>query len=157
MEHHPIPGLHWARSIPSAPALHAQRCLHSSPTRTSDPGVEAADKARDDDDSPALRCACCLLVVASPRDVFSVDRTGPVGAYVNPFGYLHKVLTVLDAQQMVVIGVPSTLNTWFAGYAWQMAFCSACESHLGWRFSAAELDRTPPRFWGLSRAAIVES
>jgi hypothetical protein len=28
----------------------------------------------------------------------------------------------------------STLFTWFEGYAWQVASCAGCGTHLGWRF-----------------------
>ena len=95
--------------------------------------------------------------MARSEDVFSLDSSGSVGAYINPFGYLHEVITVLEAQQLVVIGTPSTLNSWFAGYAWRMAFCAGCGAHLGWRFSTVAPGGEPPEFWGLSGAALIES
>jgi hypothetical protein len=32
-------------------------------------------------------------------------------------------------------GRPSTQDSWFPGYAWTIAYCARCYSHLGWKFT----------------------
>lgn len=144
-----------ARMLQPPPQHPGLRCLKARPRHPPRADAEPDSRARDSGEPPALRCARCLQIVGHHDDVFSLDESDPGGAFVNPFGYLHEVLTVIAAQQLVVIGTPTTLNTWFAGYAWRMAFCSGCGAHMGWRFSTTEAGRVPPRFWGLSRAALA--
>jgi len=80
---------------------------------------------------------------------------GPSGVYVNPHGFLHEVLTVRRARNLLVAGPPTTEFTWYPGYAWEIAFCARCRSHVGWSFTATA-GGDPPSFWGLRREAIVE-
>lgn len=40
-------------------------------------------------------------------------------------------------------------------YAWTVAQCRACGSHMGWKFTATKKDLFPPRFWGLTRSAML--
>lgn len=40
-------------------------------------------------------------------------------------------------------------------YAWTIAQCRNCGSHMGWKFTATEKDLSPPRFWGLTRSAML--
>ncbi|XP_021332510.1 protein cereblon isoform X1 [Danio rerio] len=40
-------------------------------------------------------------------------------------------------------------------YAWTIAQCRTCSSHMGWKFSAVKKDLSPPRFWGLTRSALL--
>lgn len=49
-------------------------------------------------------------------------------------------------------GRPSTQYSWFPGYAWTIAVCSACGEHLGWRFTSST--KSPAAFYGLVRSAI---
>ena len=39
-----------------------------------------------------------------------------MGAYVNPGGHVHETLTVYNAEGLVLLGRPSTENSWFPGY-----------------------------------------
>uniref|UniRef100_A0A672M9D6 Protein cereblon-like n=1 Tax=Sinocyclocheilus grahami TaxID=75366 RepID=A0A672M9D6_SINGR len=87
--------------------------------------------------------------------VFSLSLYGPMAAYVNPHGYVHETLTVYKANNLNLIGRPSTLHSWFPGYAWIIAQCRTCGSHMGWKFSAVKKDLSPPRFWGLTRSALL--
>jgi cereblon len=65
------------------------------------------------------------------------------------------VVTVRWAENLIAAGRPSTEFTWFPGYAWEIAWCSRCGEHLGWRFTAVT-DGEPGLFWGLRRDAIME-
>jgi hypothetical protein len=35
-------------------------------------------------------------------------------------------------------GSPIAKDSWFDSYAWEIAVCSRCAEHLGWRFSGGE-------------------
>lgn len=78
-----------------------------------------------------------------------------VQAFPNPYGQMRVILTVKDARSIVAAGDPTTEFTWFAGYAWQVAYCASCREHLGWLFETASVD-PPRRFWGLLKDALVE-
>jgi len=120
-----------------------------------DPGDQAADApvTLDDTESPRrgppLRCARCGREIADPRDVFAMHAGGALGAFVNPHGYLHEVVTVRRACGLVRIGEPTLEATWFPGFAWTLALCGACGAHVGWHFSGEG------SFWGLRRPAIT--
>lgn len=40
-------------------------------------------------------------------------------------------------------------------YAWTIAQCRTCGSHMGWKFTATKKDLCPARFWGLTRSALL--
>ena len=63
----------------------------------------------------ALCCRECSQLIANKKDVFSMSLEGPMGAYVNPGGYVHETLTVYKAQGLNLIGRASTENSWFPG------------------------------------------
>lgn len=46
---------------------------------------------------------------------FSLSLYGPMAAYVNPHGYVHETLTVYKANNLNLVGRPSTLHSWFPG------------------------------------------
>jgi hypothetical protein len=105
------------------------------------------------DPARLVRCRECALPVADPSEVFKLGE-GPQ-LYLNPHGILHEVLLVQAAHNLLLVGDATTEHTWFAGYAWRIALCARCRSHLGWRYEAADA-RSPPIFFGLRRAAIAE-
>ncbi|KTG02355.1 hypothetical protein cypCar_00028754 [Cyprinus carpio] len=105
--------------------------------------------------SAIQRLRCELDIMDRHSSVFSLSLYGPMAAYVNPHGYVHETLTVYKANNLNLIGRPSTLHSWFPGYAWTIAQCRTCGSHMGWKFSAVKKDLSPPRFWGLTRSALL--
>ena len=90
-------------------------------------------------------------------------------AYVNEHGYVHQTLTVrqVAGRALHYHGQPCSQHSWFPGWAWTIAQCSLCGSHLGWKFdredaesgssnsNANQCPDSPPIFWGLSRSAIA--
>lgn len=49
----------------------------------------------------------------------------------------------------------STEFSWFPGYAWQIANCTVCLAHIGWRFSLPKGGNLIPKaFYGLSGRSI---
>ncbi|XP_073708122.1 protein cereblon [Garra rufa] len=104
----------------------------------------------------SLCCKQCQdTEITSKNEIFSLSLYGPMAAYVNPHGYVHETLTVYKANNLNLIGRPSTLHSWFPGYAWTIAQCRTCGAHMGWKFSAVKKDLSPPRFWGLTRSALL--
>lgn len=45
----------------------------------------------------------------------SMSLDGPMAAYVNPGGYIHETITLYKAQNLNLLGRPSTDNSWFPG------------------------------------------
>lgn len=86
-----------------------------------------------------LCCAHCRRPLATKPTVFSVPGAeGTVGAYVNAHGFVHQTLTLrelLSPERVVLDGQPESRDSWFGGYAWQIAYCARCMLHLGWYFT----------------------
>lgn len=102
-----------------------------------------------------LRCKDCNQQIADMSHVFSMSVSGPLSAYVNPGGHVHETVTVHEAENLNLIGRPSTEHSWFPGYAWTIAQCRRCSSHMGWKFTTKKKDLTPQKFWGLCRSSLV--
>lgn len=103
-----------------------------------------------------LCCANCKTRICHRDDVFSMSRSGPQAAYVNPSGFVHETLTVYRVENLSLNGLrPSTEFSWFPGYAWTICSCSTCGDHIGWKFTAVNDKKLKPElFWGISRRAL---
>jgi cereblon len=110
-----------------------------------------------------LRCMNCGSAISQMRHVFSVGGSdGTTGAYVNEYGVVHQTMTLRQVDGNVVCaGRPETRDSWFPGYSWQIAHCSICSAHLGWKFRKVSKgdDNDPDRprsFWGFSSLTTDE-
>ncbi|KAJ8788170.1 hypothetical protein J1605_005469 [Eschrichtius robustus] len=104
----------------------------------------------------SLCCKQCQETeITTKNEIFSLSLCGPMAAYVNPHGYVHETLTVYKACNLNLIGRPSTEHSWFPGFAWTIAQCRICASHIGWKFTATKKDMLPQKFWGLTRSALL--
>ena len=72
------------------------------------------------------------LQLAHNQDVLAVTDEGMGGLFVNPSGYVHDVMAIrhIDAEKVMLLGRPSQEHSWFPGYAWTIANCGGCGSHL---------------------------
>uniref|UniRef100_A0A9L0RPG2 Protein cereblon n=1 Tax=Equus caballus TaxID=9796 RepID=A0A9L0RPG2_HORSE len=119
------------------------------------------DENLKEDSLPSNPCTslCCKQCqeteITTKNEIFSLSLCGPMAAYVNPHGYVHETLTVYKASNLNLIGRPSTVHSWFPGYAWTIAQCRICASHIGWKFTATKKDMSPQKFWGLTRSALL--
>jgi ATP-dependent protease La (LON) substrate-binding domain/Yippee zinc-binding/DNA-binding /Mis18, centromere assembly len=122
-----------------------------------------------------LCCNQCQQALAHANDMFTVyGSEGTSGAHVNAHGVIHQTMTVRDLCHPVATiwysatlwcsGTSETVDSWFPGYAWTIAHCTICDSHLGWRFDRVQPsldngngndDNGPERFWGLSGASVT--
>ncbi|XP_068702174.1 protein cereblon-like isoform X2 [Montipora foliosa] len=99
-------------------------------------------------------CMECDTRIVEKSDLFSMSVDGPLGAYVNPNGWVHETLTFYRATSIRLRGRPTAENSWFPGYAWTIAECAQCGNHLGWRFTAVKRGLSPSKFWGLTRKSL---
>jgi len=80
-----------------------------------------------------LFCAACRLPVTDQN-----QRIAMLGAHahscINPHGLTFHIGCFREAPGCAVAGEATTEHTWFPGYAWRIAACARCGTHLGWRF-----------------------
>ncbi|XP_052285808.1 protein cereblon-like isoform X3 [Dreissena polymorpha] len=100
-------------------------------------------------------CQHCNKDITGMSSIFSMSVSGPLSAYVNPGGHVHETVTVHEAHNLSLQGRPSTEHSWFPGYAWTIAQCRHCYSHMGWKFTATRKELQPRKFWGLCRSSLV--
>lgn len=44
-----------------------------------------------------------------------MSSDGPLGAYVNPYGYVHEIMTFYKANDIALRGRPVKKDSWFPG------------------------------------------
>lgn len=103
-----------------------------------------------------IKCKSCQTVIASRSDMLVMSTDGPLGAYVNPSGYVHEIMTLLKASGLALIGIPTEEYSWFPGYAWTIAYCATCEYQMGWLFSSTNKKLKPRSFWGIRSSQVAD-
>jgi hypothetical protein len=123
-----------------------------------------------------LVCTTCDIVVGSILNLIPSDDGALGSSYINPNGFCHELMALTELGIVPhLIGQPDPRNSWFEGYAWTIANCPHCFSHLGWKFSrwqpttlasllnrvvnrsaaaAASDDDRRQSFWGLTHRAV---
>lgn len=104
-----------------------------------------------------IQCKSCRNVIARRSDMLVMSSDGPLGAYVNPHGDVHEIMTFLKANGLALIGSPVTEYSWFPGYAWTITTCGTCDTHLGWLFSTRNDKLKPKSFWGIRSSQVADS
>ncbi|KAL8259550.1 hypothetical protein R6Q59_027503 [Mikania micrantha] len=103
-----------------------------------------------------VKCRSCQTLIANRSDMLVMSTDGPLGAYVNPSGYVHEIMTLLKASGLTLHGVPSEEYSWFPGYAWTIAYCATCEYQMGWLFTATNKKLKPRSFWGIRSSQVAD-
>ncbi|KAI3738030.1 hypothetical protein L2E82_28048 [Cichorium intybus] len=103
-----------------------------------------------------VKCKSCQTIIASRSDMLVMSSDGPLGAYVNPSGYVHEIMTLLKANGLALLGVPTEEYSWFPGYAWTIAYCATCEYQMGWLFTATKKKLKPRSFWGIRSSQVAD-
>lgn len=132
------------------------RALDATPAWMKAGGPAPADPARSSDAAaldaeappPRFKCAACGADIAGEDDVLALPGRDPVELHVNPHGIAFRVLTLADAAARVS-GPLYPAFTWYPGYAWRVALCPTCETHLGWRYERVLPAGGPIGFFGL--------
>lgn len=142
----PVPGVSGYRWTP----LGLLKRGPFEPERESD---EQPEQEGDVDEKPekAILCGKCNHTVTSERQRIEVDGAHR-HRFMNPHGFLFDIGCFGEASGCLVIGEPSTEFSWFPGFAWRYAVCSACHEHLGWTFEGPG----ETRFHGLVLNRLVE-
>lgn len=104
-----------------------------------------------------FKCKRCRSSIAIYDDIFAMAKGNVNANYCNPAGYIHETLTVhkILENSLQMVDRASTEFSWFPGYAWQIAICSKCQSHIGWKFIAVVKNLKPKTFFGLSNKSLV--
>ncbi|KAI3454101.1 hypothetical protein Pfo_010764 [Paulownia fortunei] len=103
-----------------------------------------------------IRCKTCQTLIAKRSDMLVMSSDGPLGAYANPHGFVHEVMTLVKTNGIAVTGPPVKEFSWFPGYAWSIAECITCGTQLGWYFSATKKKMRPQAFWGIRSSQVVD-
>ncbi|XP_021847752.1 uncharacterized protein [Spinacia oleracea] len=103
-----------------------------------------------------VRCKNCQTVIARRSDMLVMSNEGPLGAYVNPNGFVHEIMTFYKANGLALIGRPREEYSWFPGYAWTISNCATCERHMGWLFTAINKKLKPKYFWGVRSSQVAD-
>lgn len=59
-------------------------------------------------------------MIARRSDMLVMSSDGPLGAYVNPHGFVHEVMTLLKANDLAIGGPPVKEYSWFPGYSFHL-------------------------------------
>ena len=85
---------------------------------------------------PSLVCATCGHTITKES-----ERIEMAGAHqhvcTNPQHVTFRIGCFGRVTGCGNIGPCTAEHTWFKGYQWQIAVCSHCTTHLGWRFTSA--------------------
>jgi hypothetical protein len=103
------------------------------PAASPDDAVLPVERTEPDD---TVRCRACGHDVTQRSLAIAVGGAHE-HTFRNPAGYSFHVVCFADAPGCAAAGAPTSEATWFAGYAWQLALCSACGEHLGWWYVGA--------------------
>lgn len=80
-------------------------------------------------------CARCRLPITTHQERISVNGAHEHN-FTNPHGLHFHIGCFRDAPGCGTTGVATMEYTWFPGYAWRIAHCAQCETHLGWLFGS---------------------
>jgi hypothetical protein len=112
---------------------------------------EQADTGAAEQYDPWLCCRDCGKRVT--RETWLVVRAGNAAhRFRNPAGEDFHLRCFSEAPGATAIGEASDFFSWFPGYVWQMALCTGCQTHLGWRYLG-----DAGTFWGLITDKLASS
>lgn len=80
-----------------------------------------------------LYCSGCLEFITDERSSIEV-RGAHTHTCTNPAGVTFTIGCFREAPGCGCSGTPTPEFSWFPGYRWDLALCTACGKHLGWGF-----------------------
>ncbi|HEQ71279.1 MAG TPA: hypothetical protein ENN69_02220 [Spirochaetia bacterium] len=85
-------------------------------------------------DKRTIACALCGASITNRRE--TIRENGSFEhVLTNPAGVVYRIGCFQNANGCTTGGEETHFFSWFPGYAWRLAHCAACGTHLGWRFS----------------------
>ncbi len=82
-----------------------------------------------------LFCAACRHTVTHLDERIPVQG-GHEHSFTNPHGVTYHIGCYREAAGCFAVGESTVEFSWFPGYAWRVALCANCQTHLGWRFQS---------------------
>jgi hypothetical protein len=123
-----------------------------SGTRTA-PVVSAESHSKEATDTGNhLLCRQCLQVITHASEQIAVAGSHQ-HTFANPHGIVFEIGCFRTAEGCGYVGPPTDEFSWFNGFMWRVAVCSACLTHLGWLFTSSGSNR----FTGLILDRLIES
>ena len=95
--------------------------------------TEVAPEVREARGPAWLLCAACGARIAERGAATSFDG-GHRHRFVNPHGLAFTIALFDGAPGCAAEGEATEHFSWFPGYAWRVAVCRGCRTHLGWAF-----------------------
>ncbi|XP_066307157.1 uncharacterized protein [Miscanthus floridulus] len=103
-----------------------------------------------------IRCRNCLTRIARRSDMVVTSSDSPMSSHSKPHSSVKEIITVYSATGLALRGDPSKTHSWFPGYTWTIALCSACQSNIGWLFRADNKNLHPRSFWAIRTSQISD-
>ena len=95
--------------------------------------IEGKAEEETPDDENRILCRQCLQVITSPAESTEVQGAHE-HTFVNPSGILYQIGCFRSGKGCTHLGSATEQWSWFKGFSWRIAVCSACLTHLGWLF-----------------------
>jgi len=111
--------------------------------------VEESQVKTKNEDKKEILCSFCNHPVTDFDMQISVNHSHQ-HIFANPHGLVFEIGCYKNAKGCKTVSSFSTEFTWFPGYAWKIAVCNSCSSHLGWRFISSDHS-----FYGLILEKLV--
>lgn len=126
------------------------RYLRDTPEGAEQRVVEVDDQDQEEsEDHRVLLCRVCSYTITSEKQ--SIEMNGSHRhTFFNPAGIVFELGCFAEASGVALFGDASSDFSWFSGYAWRVAVCAKCGSHLGWQFTGARA------FYGLILKSLAQ-
>ncbi|KAJ0031420.1 hypothetical protein Pint_12870 [Pistacia integerrima] len=73
-----------------------------------------------------VQCKTCKTAIARRSDMLVMSSEGPLGAYVNPGGSVHEIMTLYKANSLALRDRAYTEYSWFPGYKLNLSCSVVC-------------------------------
>ncbi len=94
------------------------------------------------DAADAARASWLVCVDCGRRITTEQARIEMLGrhshTFTNPHEITYRIGCFRDAAGCSHAGASTYEFTWFPGYAWRLALCTACGAHLGWLYRKSD-------------------
>ena len=95
--------------------------------------LEANEEEERNDPGQNLYCIHCGNAITREDQRIPVQGKHQ-HVFSNPHGIIFRIGCFATAPGCGQVGTATEEWTWFPGYAWQIALCLGCGSHLGWHY-----------------------
>jgi hypothetical protein len=106
------------------------------PDRQKEQLTQAEDVKKKEEEKHIL-CAQCRAIITSLAERIEVQGAQE-HTFFNPYGIIFQIGCFRQARGCGYQGSAISEFSWFPGYSWKIALCSACLTHLGWLYSAPQ-------------------